>query len=74
MESVARKQRFGSFQITKVEEIKPQEWKQAVTQFVHDLKTGPQKKVVLARELRLFFDENIQVESVLNNLFVRTKG
>lgn len=49
-------------------EIKPEEWKQAVTQVVNDIKNGPEKKVVLARELRLIFDQAVQVESVLRNL------
>lgn len=56
------------FTLTKKIEIKPEEWKQAVRQVVRDIKQGPQKKVVLARELRLIFDAEVQVESVLQNL------
>ena len=48
--------------------MKPEEWKQSVTQVVNELKIGRLKKVVLARELRLLFDAKIQVESVLNRL------
>ena len=49
-------------------EVKPDEWKQTVNRVVHDLTEGPLKKVVLARELRLLFDDKIQVEQVLSTL------
>ncbi|MEW9051974.1 MAG: isochorismate synthase [Neobacillus sp.] len=49
-------------------EIFPNEWKQTVENVVSDLKAGPLKKVVLARELRLYFEKAIMVESVLDNL------
>jgi menaquinone-specific isochorismate synthase len=50
-------------------EISPQEWKDSVDSVVEDLKAGPLKKVVLARELRLIFDDVVAVEEVLGRLF-----
>lgn len=49
--------------------IAPGEWKHTVAGIVKELKNGPLKKVVLARELRLFFDDAIAAESVLTRLF-----
>ncbi len=49
--------------------IKPEQWKKAVEEVVKDLGNGPLKKVVLARELRLLFDNEISSESVLYQLF-----
>lgn len=45
-------------------------WKRSVTKVIQDLKNqkGILRKVVLARELRLRFDKDILVESVLNRL------
>jgi len=54
-------------------EVKPEAWKQSVTQVVEGLKTGPLKKVVLARELRLIFNREIQIESVLSRLLTEQK-
>ena len=59
---------FKSFVLTEQIEIKPKNWKQGVTQVVEDIKKGGPKKVVLARELRLVFDAEIQAERVLQNL------
>lgn len=59
---------FKSFVLKEQIEIKPEKWKQAVTQVVEDIKRGGPKKIVLARELRLVFDMDIQAESVLQNL------
>ena len=56
---------FNQASLIKQTEVKPAEWKQTVNKVVHDLAEGPLKKVVLARELRLLFDSNIQVEQVL---------
>lgn len=47
----------------------PQQWKETVDKVVNDLKKGPLKKVVLAREWRLSFDDDIEIENVLNHLF-----
>ena len=59
---------FNQASLLKQMEVKPDEWKQTVNRVVHDLKEGPLKKVVLARELRLLFDGKIQVEQVLSTL------
>ncbi|MFE8703297.1 isochorismate synthase MenF [Cytobacillus sp. FJAT-54145] len=49
-------------------EISPNSWKETVQKLINDLKVGSLKKAVLARELRLIFDENISIELVVNNL------
>lgn len=49
-------------------EIHPDYWKDTVTKIVQDLKNGELKKVVLARELRLVFDQEVKVEGVLQRL------
>lgn len=55
--------------LLETKEILPQEWKQSVDDVVEDLKTGSLKKVVLARELRLFFDQRVKAEVILKNLY-----
>jgi menaquinone-specific isochorismate synthase len=50
-------------------EIGPERWKKSVDEVVLDLKKGPLKKVVLARELRLLFDDIVAAEEVLGRLF-----
>jgi menaquinone-specific isochorismate synthase len=55
--------------LNETKEISPQQWKQSVDDVVEDLKTGSLKKVVLARELRLFFDDQVRAEIILNNLY-----
>ncbi|WP_338449203.1 isochorismate synthase [Niallia oryzisoli] len=55
-------------------EVKPDAWKQSVTQVVEGLKKGPLKKVVLARELRLVFNRKIQIEPVLDRLLNEQKN
>lgn len=59
---------FKPFVATKQVEMNPENWKRTVSHVVDDIKNGQQKKVVLARELRLMFDTEIQVEHVLHNL------
>jgi menaquinone-specific isochorismate synthase len=56
-------------QLLETKEIHPIKWKESVKEVVNDLRTGPLKKVVLARELRLFFDDHVNSEAVLDNLF-----
>jgi menaquinone-specific isochorismate synthase len=51
-----------------LEEMNPDSWKQSVEELVEDLKVGTLKKVVLARELRLVFNEQIKAEKVLYQL------
>jgi menaquinone-specific isochorismate synthase len=48
--------------------ISPKEWRESVDKVVQDLKNGPLKKVVLARELRLIFDQDVASEKVLSTL------
>ncbi|XJZ26593.1 isochorismate synthase MenF [Bacillota bacterium Lsc_1132] len=58
-----------SANLIKTEEISPNEWKASVDEIVNDLTSGGSlKKVVLARELRLYFDHTIEAESVLFRL------
>lgn len=66
--NTSRKLIFEEISLIDNQEVKPQEWIQSVTKMVEQLKTGPLKKVVLAREKRLFFEQNIQVEQVLHRL------
>ena len=50
-------------------EISPEKWKQAVDGVVKELKNGPLKKVVLARELRLVFNKQVEADAVLDRLY-----
>ncbi len=50
------------------EEISPEKWKDSVEQIVRELSDGPLKKVVLARELRLLFNDAVEADKVLDNL------
>jgi menaquinone-specific isochorismate synthase len=56
-----------------IEEIHPEDWKRSIEKLVEDLKGGTLKKVVLARELRLTFKEDIKIEYVLNHLLKEQK-
>lgn len=55
------------------ETVTAEEWKQSVRSLVDDLKKGELKKVVLARELRLSFNQDVMVEEVLKNLLLEQK-
>lgn len=55
--------------LLQMKEISPLQWKQSVDDVVEDLKTGSLKKVVLARELRLFFDNHVKADVILENLY-----
>ena len=68
-----KQEAFHQALLIKQTEVKPAEWKQTVNKVVHDLAEGPLKKVVLARELRLLFDSEIQVEQVLSALLLEQK-
>ncbi|HEY2422299.1 MAG TPA: isochorismate synthase [Neobacillus sp.] len=54
--------------LTETIEIDAEKWKKTVDEVVKDLKSGPLKKVVLARELRLLFDDDVAAEAVLYQL------
>ncbi|MFD2446531.1 isochorismate synthase MenF [Bacillus sp. CGMCC 1.16607] len=56
-----------------IEEMNPDGWKESVKNAVADLQKGTLKKVVLARELRLIFNQVIEVESVLHHLLNEQK-
>jgi menaquinone-specific isochorismate synthase len=68
LEQASKQMKFNTASLTKKMDIHPEEWKRSVTQVVNEIKKGTLKKVVLARELRLLFDKNIQAELVLNQL------
>ncbi|WP_409271008.1 isochorismate synthase MenF [Neobacillus sp. SCS-31] len=51
-----------------IEEIGASEWKETVTEAVKQLQEGPLKKVVLARELRLHFDKEVESGPILRKL------
>jgi menaquinone-specific isochorismate synthase len=70
------KYRPGVKQATLLEtkEISPEAWKESVEEVVKDLKVGPLKKVVLARELRLLFDNPVEAEEVLYRLYDQQKA
>lgn len=55
--------------LLETKEVSPEKWKKTVEDVVQDLKSGPLKKVVLARELRLVFDAPFEAETALFNLF-----
>lgn len=58
-----------SAKLIRTEAILPDEWKASVDGIVSDLNSSSQlKKVVLARELRLYFDDSVQSEAVLSRL------
>lgn len=60
---------ISSAKLLQMKEISPEEWKKSVDDVVEDLKTGPLKKVVLARELRLIFDNQVKADVILDNLY-----
>lgn len=55
--------------LLEMKEISPLEWKQSVDEVVEELKKGSLKKVVLARELRLYFDQKVKAEVILEKLY-----
>ncbi len=67
--SLQHKERINTAALLETREIKPEQWKKTVDGVVKELTEGPLKKVVLARELRLVFNDQVEAEAVLNNLF-----
>lgn len=63
----------ASMLVEEQEVVDPEEWKQTVRDLVRDLKNGELKKAVLARELRLIFQDAVLVESVLEQLLQEQK-
>jgi len=59
--------------IIKKEEVNPEKWKETVKELVSHLKNGELKKAVLARELRLYFNDDVSVEGVLKRLLTEQR-
>ncbi|WP_405100459.1 isochorismate synthase MenF [Oceanobacillus sp. FSL H7-0719] len=55
-------------QIEKEIEIDPVTWKQSVRQATEEITEGKAEKIVLAREIRLHFDQQANIASVIKNL------
>lgn len=71
LNSLHRSERINSAALLETREIEPEQWKKTVDGVVKELTEGPLKKVVLARELRLVFDDQVEAEDVLNNLYLQ---
>lgn len=71
--AVFQKQNFSYPSLVKMEEIKAEEWKKSVTSLVESFTESNLKKVVVARELRLQFENTVQVEKVLTHLLEEQK-
>lgn len=72
--NTARSKQFTlSRLINEKEVVHPSEWKKTVQHLVEELMDGKLKKVVLARELRLFFQEKVAVEGVIEHLLREQK-
>jgi menaquinone-specific isochorismate synthase len=69
LNSLHQSSRKASALLLETKEVKPEKWKKTVDDVVKELTEGPLKKVVLARELRLVFDNQVQAEEVLENLY-----
>ncbi|WP_338151915.1 isochorismate synthase [Mesobacillus campisalis] len=66
--AAVREQEYSLPNLEALREIQPEEWKQSVKDLVESLENSGLKKVVLARELRLQFDQDVAVEGVLQRL------
>lgn len=60
---------FNPAELQETKEISPDNWKRTVDHIAAELAGGPLKKVVLARELRLIFNDVIEAGHVLGNLY-----
>ncbi|SEB05025.1 menaquinone-specific isochorismate synthase [Thalassobacillus cyri] len=63
-----RNHTFIAPEILERKEIEPDEWKRLVKKATEDIEAGVLDKVVLAREIRLKFDENVDISQVLQHL------
>lgn len=68
LNAINNRSRFDIPALAEKVEVDPDGWKKSVQAVVDDLETGTLKKVVLARELRLRFNQEVLVEGVLSNL------
>ncbi|MBM4762664.1 isochorismate synthase [Bacillus sp. B15-48] len=66
-------QEFPYAPINRIIEVQPEEWKKSVSDLVRSLQSSELKKVVLAREVRLFFDEKVEIERTLSHLIAEQK-
>lgn len=73
LHSISHRRDINQAALLEKKEISPESWKESVEEVVQDLKAGPLKKVVLARELRLFFDNPVEAEEVLSRLYEQQK-
>jgi menaquinone-specific isochorismate synthase len=69
----AKKPVLDELYVKNILEIAPDAWKETVSEVVGDFNGSALKKVVLARELRLQFDDAIQAEAVLGKLLHEQK-
>ncbi|WHY76557.1 isochorismate synthase [Neobacillus sp. WH10] len=69
--SLKRNDRGKCAALLETKEISPEKWKHAVDGVVKELTNGPLKKVVLARELRLVFNDQVVADTVLNHLYTQ---
>lgn len=69
LNSVTKNYSMKKSSLVETKVISPEKWKKSVDGVVTDLKEGPLKKVVLARELRLLFADLLAAEAVLNRLY-----
>lgn len=68
LSSLYKDDKSGNATLLETKEISPDAWKETVNGIVEELKDGPLKKVVLARELRLKFDGKVEAGMVLERL------
>jgi menaquinone-specific isochorismate synthase len=68
LDSLQRNFQTHSANLIETREISPNSWKKSVDEVVNTLRSGPLKKVVLARELRLIFNDVVDAEAVLLHL------
>lgn len=66
--TVERQHVFFTNELIYKEEIAPFQWKETVAKAVNTIKNSDIDKIVLARELKLVFDQDIHAESVLERL------
>ncbi|MBU8879864.1 isochorismate synthase [Bacillus sp. FJAT-29790] len=68
LSSIVESTCVGNHTLLKEIEVNPEQWMNTVNTIIEELKDNPLKKVVLARESRLFFDQPVQIEMVLSQL------
>lgn len=73
LSSVHQPKKVKDAAINKKEEVNPENWKETVRKLVSHLKNGELKKAVLARELRLYFNDDVPIEGVLKRLLTEQR-